>query len=916
MQKKIKIVMILLSVVLTLSAVSYAMFIHPAEYVAAAAATMPSYGEPKMRVVDISMYQDSSTTNSDNINFALLKTQVDAVYIRACGNAGSGIYIDKQAANYAVSAQQVGLKFGFYLYYIPTADLADAKSQAQFYYNFIKDYGYSCVPVLDVENNDNNLTKAQLAAAVKTFADEFASLSRLNLMIYSYPYFMSQNFDTAFNWSSYKFWIAHYNVSAPMEGISQTWMPESKWCWSYWDMWQYTSTGTLSSIPNSSGGHLDLSIATDNILLPAPTSAEITSIIQSENITAGKSFSAQITVKNTDKVAWTESNLIRLGIEGTALGGNRVQLPVGKSVAPGESFTFTYSATAPSSGDLVLNIRMVKDGLCWFGDSRNVTVKARDAQIVSVSAPTNLLVGQEENISVTMKNTGLSSWAADSYYRLATDASNTASNRSYMEAGTKVLPGGSYVFTVAVQPQNTPGTAVVNLQMIQDAVALFGQSSVVQISVKNPSSAEITSVTMPDVISAGSKFTAKITVKNTDTVTWTEKDLIRLGVEGTAIGSNRVHLPSGTRLAPGESYTFTYTATAPSSGDLNLKIRMIKDGLCWFGDEKNVSVKARDAQIVSISAPADLLVGQAENIKVTVKNTGLLTWTTDSLYRLATDESNTTSNRSYMVPGTKVLPGESYEFTVAVRPQNIPGTETINLQMVQDAVTIFGQKKTVSIAVQNPSSAEISSVTMPDSIASGSEFTAKITVKNTGSVSWTEKDLIRLGIEGTAIGANRVLLPSGTKLAPGESYTFTYTAAAPSSGDLILNIQMIKDGLCWFGDATSVNVKVRDAQIVSISAPTQIIVGQTQDMTVTVKNTGLTTWTENDLIRLGIEGMSTGDNRVLLPQDVFVKPGESYTFSYKITASASGTLTLHIQMVKDGLSWFGDVKTAVITLVG
>ena len=915
MQKKRKIVIALLSVILTLSAVSYVMFIHPADCVAAAATTMPSYGDPKLRVVDISMYQDSSTTNSDNINFALLKTQVDAVYIRACGNAGSGLYIDKQAANYAKSAQQVGLKFGFYLYYIPTADIADAKSQAQFYYNFIKDYGYNCVPVLDVENNDNNLTKAQLAAAVMAFADEFASLSRLNLMIYSYPYFMSQNFDTSFNWSSYKLWIAHYNVSAPMEGISQTWMPESKWCWSYWDMWQYTSTGTLSSIPNSSGGHLDLDIATDNILLPAPTSAEITSIIQSENITAGKPFSAQITVKNTDKLAWTESNLIRLGIEGTAIGGNRVPLPFGKSVAPGESFTFAYTATAPSSGDLILNIRMVKDGLCWFGDSKNVTVKARDAQIVSVSAPADLMVGQAENISVTMKNTGLSTWAADSYYRLATDASNTVSNRFYMAAGTKVLPGGSYVFTVAVQPQNTPGTAVVNLQMIQDAVALFGQNSTVRISVKNPSSAEITSVTMPDVILAGSKFTAKITVKNTDTVTWTEKDLIRLGVEGTAIGGNRVHLPSDTKLAPGESYTFTYTATTPSSGDMDLKIRMIKDGLCWFGDEKNVTVKARDAQIVSVSSPTNLLVGQSDNVTVTVKNTGLLTWASDSLYRLATDASNTTSNRSYMEPGTKVLPGESYVFTVAVQPQNTPGTAVINLQMVQDAVALFGQKRTEMISVKNPSAAEITSVSMPEAIASGSEFTAKITVKNTDSVTWTEKDLIRLGIEGTAIGANRVFLPSETKLAPGESYTFTYTATAPSSGDLILNIQMIKDGLCWFGNATSVTVKVRDAQIVTVSAPTQIIVGQAQDITVTAKNTGLSTWTEDDLIRLGIEGMTTGDNRVRLPQGVLVKPGESYTFSYNITASESGNLTLHIQMVKDGLSWFGDVKTAVISLV-
>ena len=262
MRKKLKYLLFTLTVVMLCTFASY--------FTVAAATTMPSAGTANLTVVDISQWNDSVTSSSDDINFSLLKTQVDAVYIRAYGNSNGVPYIDMQAVRYAKSAQDANLLYGFYYYYIPKADLADARAQAQAYYSFVKSFAYSCVPVLDVEENPNNLSKADLAALVRAFADQFKALSGFDLMIYSYPDFVAHNFDPALNWTLYKLWIAHYNVSAPMDGISTSWMPNSKWCWERWDMWQYTSTGTLSSIPNSSGGRLDISLATDNILLSTP----------------------------------------------------------------------------------------------------------------------------------------------------------------------------------------------------------------------------------------------------------------------------------------------------------------------------------------------------------------------------------------------------------------------------------------------------------------------------------------------------------------------------------------------------------------------------------------------------------------------------------------------------------------------
>jgi len=909
MRKNRKLILTLLPVIAALFTISCMIYFYPSSVSANPQTTMPSYGAANLRVVDISQYNDSVTSSSDNINFTLLKTQVDAVYIRALGNAGSGLYIDKQAANYAAAAQANDLKFGFYLYFVPTASSDDTKSQARSYYNFIKNYSYSCIPALDVENNDNGLTKAQLAASVKIFADEFKALSGLDLMIYTYPYFMSENFDTSFNWSAYKLWIAHYNVSQPMEGISSTWMPSSKWCWSYWDMWQFTSTGTLSSIPNSSDGHLDISYATDNILLAAPTSAEIESIIIPANASAGKIFSAEITVKNTDKVAWTEGTDIRLGVTGTISGSNRVLLPDGVSVAPGASYTFIYTASAPESGDLVMTVQMLKEGVVWFGEAQTATVKATGAKITAVASPQALMAGQTQNMQITIKNTGLMSWTAQNAVRLGIGYNGSNGGRVHLPDGVTITRGESYTFTYAVTAPSS-GNMSLSFQMVQDGVAWFGAVKSVSIPVKAPTSAVITSITLPDNIKAGSAYTASITVKNTDKVTWTKVDKIRLGVVSSGTGSSRVYLPLGVSVAPGQSYTFTYKGTAPTGTDLVLKVQMLKEGLARFGESQTATVKARDAQIVSVTAPAALLAGQTQNMQITVRNTGLMTWTPQNNFRLGLLYNGADGIRVSLPADITVKPGQNYTFTYAVTAQS-SGNLSLTIQMVQDGVAWFGEAKAYPIPVKNSSSAEITAIIFSENMTAGGDYTASITVKNTDNVTWTRNDKIRLGVQSNGAGASRAYLPTGVSVAPGASYTFTYKGTAPASGDLTLAVQMIQEGVVWFGESETAVVKALGAQIVSTSAPQALLPGQTQNMQVTVKNTGLMSWTSASRIRLGIIN-AAGSARVILPSDVTVAPGQSYTFTYAVTAPASGSLLLDLQMLQEGIAWFGDKKAVSI----
>jgi len=620
-------------------------------------------------------------------------------------------------------------------------------------------------------------------------------------------------------------------------------------------------------------------------------------------------ITANVTTVNTGKSKWTEDVYIRLGF-GLDTADQRVMLPAGTEVNAGEVYTFTFTLSVPDDGTThTLVAGMVHDGVEWFGNTYRQEIGPRSAKILAINGPDSLLIGQTQDILVTMENTGYKDWEADAYYRLATDSSNTVSNRTFMTPGTRVAPGDTYTFTVEAQAQDTAGTALVNMQMVQDGVTFFGQKSALKIPVTKPATAEISSVIMPDAITAGSEFTAQITVKNTGSATWTEKDMIRLGIEGTAIGNNRAHLPAEVSVRSGETYTFTYKAIAPLSGDLNLNIQMIKDGVCWFGDAKTVTIKARDAQIISTTVPTNMLAGQLQDFNVTVKNTGLTVWNADTGYRLATDASNTLSSRIYMTAGTIVAPGETYVFSATVQSPETQGTAIVNLQMVQDGVTFFGQQSSLKIPVRNPMDAQIVSVSMPDAITAGGTFTTQITVKNTDTVSWTEKNMIRLGIEGTAIGNNRVHLPDGVTVKPGESYTFTYTAAAPSNGDLIMNIQMIKDGVCWFGSAKSVTVKTRDALVVSVTAPTELLAGQPQDISISVKNTGLTNWDADTNYRLSTDGSNTSNTRYLMPGGTKVAPGESYTFIVTVQPqNTPGKAVINMQMVQDGVTFFGQLN--------
>jgi hypothetical protein len=102
----------------------------------------------------------------------------------------------------------------------------------------------------------------------------------------------------------------------------------------------------------------------------------------------------------------------------------------------------------------------------------------------------------------------------------------------------------------------------------------------------------------------------------------------------------------------------------------------------------------------------------------------------------------------------------------------------------------------------------------------------------------------------------------------------------------------------------------RSALFISQMVPDVMLQGTWNQVSVTFRNIGTTTWTPADLYRLGSQNpqdnYTWGPNRVNLPTSV--SPGGISTLDFYVHAPFQpGFYDFQWRMVQDGVEWFGDV---------
>jgi hypothetical protein len=221
----------------------------------------------------------------------------------------------------------------------------------------------------------------------------------------------------------------------------------------------------------------------------------------------GETRAVRVRVRNTGTSTWNPADGVRLGTgadnnlpwSSFGCGGYANGVADGRafpcrSVAPGESHDFAFNVTAPAAGTARLSVRMVKDGVAWFGEPLAWTLPVVSgaplaAQVLdSTSVPAAMAPGETRPVVVRVRNAGSTTWAAGELHRLGAAAGNSVTWSGFACDGFSrnpgdaraylcqaVAPGGTAEFAFGVTAPAS-GPAVLGVQMVKELVAWFGDS--------------------------------------------------------------------------------------------------------------------------------------------------------------------------------------------------------------------------------------------------------------------------------------------------------------------------------------------------------------------------------------------------------------------------------------------------------
>ena len=211
--------------------------------------------------VDISNWQP-------NINYQALKNAgVEIAIIKA---TEANYYKDPYMEKHYNGCKSVGIKVGFYHFFRCNVD---AKTQAQYFVNYIQGKSYDVKLVLDIESTEGQ-SKSTITNMARTFLEEVQRLTGTQPMIYTYTSFANSYLDSSL--ACYPVWIAQYSPLNPN--------PCSLCDSNGWDGFQFASDGLIA---NSGYTNLDINEFKPSVYVNGQTVSTSGGNVQSNNVNNG-----------------------------------------------------------------------------------------------------------------------------------------------------------------------------------------------------------------------------------------------------------------------------------------------------------------------------------------------------------------------------------------------------------------------------------------------------------------------------------------------------------------------------------------------------------------------------------------------------------------------------------------------------
>lgn len=201
---------------------------------------MQSRNASNLRGIDVSNWQR-------DIDFSRVKASgIQIVYIKATEGT---TFIDYKARENYQGAKSNGLMVGFYHFFRARSE-DNAKAQANFFIESIKDLEPDCKYALDIETTEG-LDKTTLSRLAKIFVDEVYRITGKACILYTYSNFIEESLTEVLK--DIPLWVASYGVGAPGNNS----------IWNSWTGFQYSSSGKIDGIE----GNVDLNEFTKDVLL-------------------------------------------------------------------------------------------------------------------------------------------------------------------------------------------------------------------------------------------------------------------------------------------------------------------------------------------------------------------------------------------------------------------------------------------------------------------------------------------------------------------------------------------------------------------------------------------------------------------------------------------------------------------------
>ncbi|MDD5542142.1 MAG: NBR1-Ig-like domain-containing protein [Acidobacteriia bacterium] len=537
----------------------------------------------------------------------------------------------------------------------------------------------------------------------------------------------------------------------------------------------------------------------------------------------------------------------------------------------------------------------------WQQTSSSVTVSViplyDNAYMSSQSVPSPMSQGTTYTVSVSMTNNGTTTWQGTGYHL---DSQNPAENTTwginhvYLNSGETIPPGYTKTFTFTIHAPTSSGSYNFQWQMVHDGVGFFGSPSVnVTMSpVPQPTSMSFS----PTAVNAGNG-TYTLTVGNGANMqidfqyTWSGNPGVVytvhnwtpvLNASGQAVVTVNHGDPQGTNqftkiknslasewVTLTTQPTFTILPPQPFASSLAVSPSNITPQTAYTMTVGNAGGITADLRYTFNELAEPYIIGWPTFQTATDGTTGTVTVTASTCTAVGNDVFTGIRNTNLPNQSDANWIAESARMTVYC-----PGAP-LNLS-VSPSVAVAGQTSTVTITGQNLCS--VSSITSPAAIT----FSNFIPISDFSGTSET----VTVHVDAA--------VASGT-------YPFTITTP------------------CGQGTG-SINVNVNNAGFVSQSVPSVMIPGSSNQVSITITNTGTSTWTPQGNYRLGSQnptGSTTwGFSSVALSSSDAIAPGASKTFTFTVVApSAPGYYNFQWQMMQNSIS-FGDATPNVVVGVG